>query len=821
MKLSLNWLKSFVDLGNISPEDLAYKLTMNAFEVEDVKIQGPDLKGPILVGKILDIKKHPNADRLQITSITTDGKNNLQIVCGANNIKIGQIVPVSLPGAEVLNRKDGTKLLIKKSKIRDIESEGMLCAPSELGLETEQQDGIYILPEDAPIGQSVIDYLSLQKDIVLEVASRSNRGDALSVYGLSREISALFNKEIKKTDFNEPIFDESVNCTNPEIENLNDTYLFYTVTIENVQIKESPAWLKTLLSSIGIRSINNIVDITNYINATYGQPMHAYDKEKIVGKSLISRLSKNGEEVKTLDDKLRILKEGILVIADSKGPVALAGVMGGKDSEVTDTTKSIVFEAAVFNPVKVRKGSREVGLTSDSSKRFERGVDSNFTYKALLKAIELVQEIAIPGDKNKLKIGKIQHSGKPVNKDLIIELAKSEIKRVLNINLSIEEIAKYLGSIGLECKISSNEKIEVKIPSFRQNDLARSIDLVEEVARIHGYDKIPAEAPKSTTSSKKQLKILNKVKEHFISSGFSETYLSSLIGEKILKYEEFNFDDLKAIKMLNPLSKEHFVLRQSLLPGLLEALKLNQSHQSEVLRLFETGKVFKISNTSLISEKETGIKEENHISAVVYGINKDWYKNQLPVKNTNEFLFFSLKGILESLFQKLSIENIIFEKSQKGFLHPNISLEILFNNENIGYIGCLHPSFEQKYEISGPVIVLEINVESLVKAAEDKIKNKIFTKISTQPILERDITVDIQKIYSAGEIIKELKKIAPSFIKSISLISIYELDSSSRSLSFRLKMQDLEETLNSSLVDKEVEKLIKHLTSCFNASFRV
>lgn len=814
MKLSINWLNKFLPLDGISPEEVASKLTMGAFEVEDLQSFGPKLSGPILIGEILDIKKHPNADRLSVTEVTIDGQNKLQIVCGAKNIKVGQKVPVSLEGARVINRKDGSELLIKRSKIREIESFGMLCSAGELGLPSEESDGILILPPDAKLGQSIIDYLSLSPDIILEVASRSNRGDALCVYGLSKEIGALIKKKTNQLSFKTPKFDTSINGITSKIEDLKDTCVFYTATIQNVKINDSPQWLKRLLESVGIRSINNIVDITNYISWSYGQPMHAYDRAKLNGDFLISRTAKKGEEILTLDGKKRELKEGVLIIADSKTPVAVAGIMGGKDSEVTEATKEIVFEAAVFNPAKVRKGSRTIGLSSEASKRFERGVDSNFTYNALLKAIELVEELASE-DNNKVKVGQIIQAGEPLKRELKIGLSPNEVKRVLGISLNLKEISELLETLDFKCKPIENDKLEVSIPSNRVNDVLRPIDLVEEVARLYGYNNIEPLPPPSTISSQKTKTGLKKIKNHFLSAGFSEAYLSSLIGEQLLSNKEFAFNNDNSISMLNPLSREHVVLRQSLIPGLLEALRLNTSHQTTPIKLFEVGKAYFLDKRP--TERETGVEESIKIAAVMSGVEENWFTNKLLSGDLNEVLFFKGKGILESFFEN-NRQNIDFTPQKQTFLHPKLSLNISLNNKFIGFIGCLHPSLEKRLDLKGPIIVLEMNTESISNNIEAIFP---YQKISSQPAVIRDITVDIAKKYEANTIFKEINKITTSIVQSIKLVSIYDLDKEFRSLTYRVKMQDFEQTLTSKQIEDEVTKIKNHLVTCFHAKFRV
>lgn len=816
MKLSINWLNKFLSLDDISIEEVAHKLTMGSFEVEEIHKIGHKLKGPIVIGKVLKIEKHPNADRLSVTKVTTDGKNQIQIVCGAQNIKEGYKVPVSLPGAVVVNRQDGTEFSIKITKIRGIDSFGMLCSPQELQVQSGDPNGILILDNDAKLGENVIDYLSLHKDTVLEIAPRSNRGDALSVYGLSKEISALTGKSVKEISFKTPNPDKSVKNIKTKIENKNDTNLFFGVTIENISVLESPKWLRDLLESIGIRAINNIVDITNYINFTFGQPLHAYDKEKLQGCILSSRLAKNGEKIYTLDGKLRELNENILVIADEKKPVAIAGIMGGIDTEVTENTKTITLEAAVFNPKRVRRGSRTCGLTTEASKRFERGVDSNITYNALVSSLKLIEELASTTTK-KVKIGEIQQAGDLQKKENKVRLEKEEITRVLGINLELNVICKFLNSLQFTTKEISNNSLEVTVPSSRVQDVTRSIDLIEEIARLLGYDRIPSTPPPLTICADKRESPLGLIKNYFLASGFSETYLSSLVGEQILKNKEFPFDSTRAISMINPLSIEHSTLRQSLIPGLVEALKLNQSHKTPSTKFFEIGKVYYITSIPVKNEKETGVKEELKLAGICSLEEESWLRETSKNSEITQYLFFRVKGILESFLTNNKC-NEIFTPCSEPYLHKNLALTINLGTKNIGVLGCLHPELEKKLDITGPVVIFEINLEDLLTELQ---KPKIFEKISSQPIVIRDITVDLHKSQTASDITMEINKIKSNFVLSVILSKVYEPDKETKSLTYRLKMQDFEQTLTSEQVENEVNKIKNHLTACFQAKFRV
>lgn len=817
MKLSLNWLNKFLILDDISAEEVAKKLTLCSFEVEEVHKVGPKLKGPIVVGKILKVEKHPNADRLSVLRVTTDGRNAIQIVCGAGNVKEGQKVPVSLPGSCVVNRTDGTEFFIKTTKIREVDSYGMLCAPQEVGIQSGDLNSILILGDDAEVGKSVIDYLSLCQDTVLEVSPRSNRGDALSVYGLAREISALSGKKFREIDFKVPDFDNSVKSIRTVIENINDTTLFYGVTIEQISVFDSPQWLRNLLESVDIRSINNIVDITNYVNITFGQPLHAYDREKLKGDVLTSRLARNGEKICTLDGKTRVLNEEVLVIADKTRPVALAGIMGGIDSEVTKDTSCIVLEAAVFNPKRIRKGSRGCGLATEASKRFERGVDSNFTYNALLYTVGLIKELASLGS-GKIKIGGIQQAGTPNKIGNKIKLEKGEVKRVLGVDLELDEIGALLNSLQFVTRKITDNSVEVMVPTHRASDVTRQIDLIEEIARLYGYDRILPVPPQLTICGGKRNQAIDLIKNHFLASGFSEVYLSSLIGESLLSNKDFPYDEHIAVSMINPLSKEHSTLRQSLIPGLVEALRLNLSHKITPVRLFEIGKVYYNFDESMRNEKDTGAREELKIAGLCFGSEEYWLG--LDNEDNKTGLFYKVKGVLESLFTRFekANSNVLFLPYSENYMHSSLALKINLNEKNIGVAGCLHPSLEKKLEITGETVIFEISLEDLLLELQ---KPKMYEKISSQPVLVRDITVDLPQNIISFDITKEINRIKSDFVINVSLTKVYEPDKETKSLTFRLKMQDFGQTLTGKQVEDELNRIKTHLSACFQAKFRV
>ncbi|MCE2929735.1 MAG: phenylalanine--tRNA ligase subunit beta [Candidatus Caenarcaniphilales bacterium] len=812
MKLSLEWLNDFIDIKDLDVNELREIYTMQAFEVEDLESTVKLLDSKIVLGKILEIAKHPDADKLQVTKTQVNDKDILQIVCGAKNIAVGQQVPVALIGAQVLSRSDASSFEIKKSKIRGVESNGMLCSAGEMGLEGE--DGILIMDNyNFPLGTSMNEVLGLKADYVFDIGARSNRGDALSVYGQARELAAITNKSLKYNIYKNE-FDTNKNITKddnyspikPEIEDLEDCELFYTCSIKNLSLKASPEWLQKRLKASGMKAINNLVDVSNYLLMELGQPMHCYDTDKLSGKSLKVRRAKAGEQLLTLEDRVHELNESNLVIADDKEAVSLAGVMGGKNNSISDTSKNITIEVAVFNPAVIRKSSRTAGVESESKRRFERGVDKSLAKTALIRAVEILSEIACDNPNEKIVVGQIMMAGNDELKTTNIELNPANIKRYLGKDIDSAQIDKILESLSIK-KISNNN---YSIPSYRAKDLTREIDLVEEIARLIGYDSIAKQAPrlisndidnqviKECASTKAKI---NKSKNIFLANGYSQVILSSLIGESLENLnKELNEISTNIngenIEMDNPLSQEHRSLRQSLLPGLIQAASRNYAYdKSEEIKLFEIGKIYGYSHNKT--------NENLMIAAIYSNPNKRWNQNKI-----DEAIFYEFKNIIENLLDDCELKKI---ESQQNSRHPSISALILDQRKKpLGQISKIHPSLSKEWDLDHQTYLLELKIPTN--------KNLSMQELSFNPIIERDITADCKCDYQ--DIHNMISKNSSSSLQSIKLISTYKISDELTSLSMRLKWQSKELTLSGEEIDTEVNKLKSLLEKELSVTFR-
>lgn len=853
MKLSYNWLNEFVDLSGINLKELAEKLTMSAFEVEEIEESKKILPDTIVLGKIEKLETHPNADKLQITQTSLGFQDNekriLQIVCGAKNIKEGNLVPVALVGSTVTNRHDGSEFVIKKSKIRGVESMGMLCSADELGFTEEEVnaikekwgDGIYILDEvakDEKPGTPISKVLKQEIDYVLEVGARSNRGDALSVMGQARELSAILDKDLKLPEVDMELrsnlydHDKSIKTLKPKITTTDDCSLFFTLAIEGIEIKESPQWLKDRINAMGTKSINNIVDISNYVLLELGQPMHFYDREKLSGDTLNVRRATVGEKLMTLEDKEAELDDVNLVIADKSGPVSLAGVMGGKNCSINDETENIVIEVAVFTPATVRKSSRKAGIESESKRRYERGVDRANSRYALFRAVELIAELASPQDK-KIKVGEINIAGSDKVEEKNIELRLGQIKRLLGIEMDAKTAEQLLSKLGFK-KIKANDgSLEFSIPSFRQNDITREIDLIEEIGRLYGFDQIPAQNPSTLISSEafkevqENRKTKSMIRKAFTAAGFSEVQLSSLIGDSLVQLNnnsrQFlaahinpkNLEEQHIIEMDNPLSIEHRLLRQSISPALIQAASRNYAYDKTVdIKLFELGKIYYSKEKRV---KLDSTREINRIGAILIKLETDWTQAKPKTLAEN---FFYFKSIIQNLYPRAKFKSIDKEACSKLHLvHPGISAIVEQDRKIIGFIAKLHPTLNKDWDLPDESYVLELDFPRL--------NSSKFKPIASTPIIERDITVDSDNILDAQSIIDFITKNTSKELQNIKLVSLYkrkleEGDDplTAKSSSFRLKWQSVSETLSGEAIDQEVAVLKNLMESQLRVKFR-
>lgn len=843
MKLSYDWLSEYVDLSGLTAYQVAEKLTMGAFEVEEVSVVGPDLEGPIVVGEILEIHQHPNADKIRLTKTRiAPSAEPLEIVCGAANIEVGQRIPVALAGARVINRHDGSALIIKASAIRGVKSNGMLCSAPELGISdpSGKSDGILILGENGQgpeLGTDVRDVLPLKPDYILHVEPRSNRGDALSVLGLAREVAALFGRPLKQPQWSIADLSETADeFSGTWLENPADCPYITLRVINNIKVGPSHPDIAARLEAIGMRPVNNVVDITNYVMHELGQPLHAYDAALIKNGQLGVRRAGNSEKVTTLDGKERSLNDEVLVISDQKQGdneagkatiVGIAGIMGGKDSEISENLQALILEAACFTAAVVRRGSRLLGLSSDASLRFERGIDVASVLNASNRAAYLIHKYC--GG----QLGPLFSAGSNEVKESTINLRSSAIERLLGITVSGEKVRDLLTPLGF--KVSGSETISVQVPSFRQEDVKREVDLIEEVCRLNGYDKIEATMPKATMAVAAPDDTLSLVRSALTGQGLSEAWLSSLVPSS----QEVDGD--LAVRVLNPLSKDHELMRQSLVPGLVAACAYNQDRGRKDVWLFEHGRVYfkdlkSEGNGKKESDKKgtTAVVEANHLAALISGERRKGLNAQMEVD------FHHLKGLVENLLAALNIDErkLSWKPAQNIYpwLHPyrtavlslnrpekpgsSASKSIFSSNIALGYLGEVHPRFADENGLRDRAYVFELDLGRL----QNERKARKFSEIASTPEVVRDITADfsLELAVQFDQFSKLIWKNGGNHLKTVDLVSIYQAPGDAKkSITCRLTFQHPGETLTNDEIEKVMAAIRENMSRELSASFRL
>lgn len=819
MLVSLEWLSEYVDISDLDPEQIAHELTMSGLEVEDVEKIGADFTN-IVVAEILEINPHPQADKLQLAKIF-NGTEEKTVVCGAKNIAKGQLIPYATVGSEVMDRKMGEKFTLKPAVIRGIESQGMLCSAEELGLNTsdfQEDDGILILnkiKEGIKPGLDVKDVLGIKEDTVLHVAPTANRGDEMSILGIAREISAIFNKTLKY-----PSFKSYENKQNPdfsvEIKN-SDTCKYYSVgVIKDVKIKPAPDWMSRRLLASGVRSISNVVDITNYVMLEYGQPLHAFDMDKLGEKYLSVRRAFEDEKTITLDETERELTTESVLIATSSANVGLAGLMGGFNSEVDQNTKNIALESAYFTPQTTRKSARSVGLRTEASARFERGVDIGSVKPALMRAMHLMEEYA------DAKVSGISETGENKLPDIDITLRFGEITRILGTDIPDSRCVEILENLGFEILGRNTFSAKFKVPSYRINDVTREIDLIEEISRIHGYDKIETTLPKNTQPSEvsKETQAIDKIHKIFIGKGFREVVTSSLIGKPLLDWIGIKYNDSEAVKVTNPQSDEYTMLRQNLIPNIAQIVKYNFDQGQKNLWIYEIGKAFFYKGGT--DEKNTGVEEKRVLAGAISGsINQEIWKNK------EESGFYTLKGVVETLLKELKIDSRVEYQpvSDIAYFHPGRTAQIKLSAKTpviLGTFGELHPDAIEKGKFNQPVYIFEIDLELLLSSLN--FATPRFKQLSQFPAVTRDIAFIIPQNISSQEIVKTIKKASSSLFRKADIFDVYQgqhVPEGSKSVAFRITLQDVEATLTDEKIDAEVQKIREGLKKTYSeASFR-
>jgi len=800
MKISYNWLKTYIDFP-YSPEKLSKKLTMAGLEVEEMNFLGQDLE-EIIVGKVLEVKEHPNADKLVICNVDV-GKEELQLITGAPNVKEGIKVPVAKSGVTL-----PTGLEIEESELRGKVSAGMICSKDELGLVEERQSGIMVLDDELEVGNKFINEYGLN-DYVYKLDLTPNYARCLGMLGIAREIKAMLagEKEVKFPEIDIKETEENVkDYVNIKVDDKDLCPRYTGKIIKDVTIKPSPKWMQNRLKAAGIRPINNIVDITNYVLLEYNQPLHAFDYDKIAQNTVIVRRANKDEELITLDDEKRNLNENTLLITDEEKILGLAGVMGGKVSEVTEKTKNIFLESAYFDPLNIRKTSSDFGIHSEASHRFEREIDIERVVEASNRAAYLMQEYA----DGKIVKGVIDKYPEPYQ-EKVIELESERVNKILGLSLSNDQIKNMLKNLEFNVEIYENSGLlKVKVPSYR-TDVEQKADLIEEVARMYGYNNIPTTTPERRQQGHRteKQKIQIKIKDILTAGGLNEIKTFSLMDKKAYdKLQINNEDDLRNwVKIKNPLNKAFEIMRTTLIPGTVEVLSNNNKRQLSNMAVFEIGRIYK--NTG----KNKRPFEEKMITGGSMGVDIKSWNNSAPD-------FFYLKGVLEELFQRLNIE-VQYEKEEKNFLHPGRTALIKSGKEKIGFIGELNYEVIDEYDLVEGTTIFELNFDKMLEKIKEKKNN--YQPLPKFPAVNRDLAIVLDKDVPVSEIEKIMKIAGGSLLEDIDLFDLYEGDQiavGKKSLAFNLKFRSTERTLRDEEVNEVFNNILEDLTEEVGAEIR-
>lgn len=808
MKASLQWMNEYVPLDlNRPAQELADELTQAGIPVEEVLSMDPGLK-KIYTGKIVEITKHPDADKLQVCQVqclSEDGEEiTKQIVTAATNVAVGQIVPVAYHKSRLA---DGTE--IKKGKLRGVVSEGMFCSVAEFGISSdlvrpEEAQGIYIFPEGTPIGLDIKEALMLN-DTVYEFELTANRADCFSMVGLSREFGIMTNQKalfpvIMVNENGESI--EGKASVAIEAHDLCTRFTSRLVT--NVTIEPSPLWMQNRLRNSGIRPINNVVDVTNYVMLELGQPMHAYDYDCVADHTLIARRAKAGETLTTLDGNERELNESMLIIADTKGPIGVAGVMGGLTSEVTDKTTNVLFEAAVFNGPSIRRTSKALGMRSEASGRFERGVNHKYTAYAIDRAAQLLQQIC---PSCKVSVGVIDVYPEPVEQRTVTFTAE-QINDYLGTSIEKDRMIDILTK--LEFGITeSGDTIEALVPTWR-DDVTVMPDIAEEVARIVSYDNIAPTIPVAVLSSGGMTpkKALTKEVTHYLAhAGLSQIITFSFMHKDGLTNMMLPEGDNRytAIPILNPISEEFPYMRTTLVPAVIEAAKRNIAQQNKDLWLFETANVYE--------PKALPLTEVPHERPMACGIMMGKVTEAAWNQAQRDTDFYDVKGVVDGLLAKLGLTQYDIQPSSESYYHPGVSAHYTVNGVTIANYGELHPQVVKNFDLSGKVYMFEIDLEAVLSITVPPFRYQSFSKF---PGTSRDLAIVAPVSVTSGDIVALIKEYGGEYLESVSIFDVYEgehIEAGYRSLAYNLQFRSMEGTLNDEDIDGAIQAIIDALAT--------
>ena len=781
MKISTNWINDYVKIDDVDKKELADKITNAGVNVQEVI--GEINFNKIVVGEIINAKAHENSDHLKVCEVGI-GTSTEQIVCGAPNARSGIKVIVSLPGAKLPNGME-----IKQSVIRGVNSNGMLCSLEELGLE-EKSEGIHELPNDAIVGKSPKEYLNLDSVYLLDL-NPNRKNDCLNHIGFAYEVSAVLDRNITlpQTDYTESDFETNINL---KIETEN-VLLYYAKLVKNVEIKESPEFIKLRLTNAGMRPINNVVDISNYIMLEFGQPLHFFDADK-VGRALLVRMAKENEKIITLDKQERTLNSEDIVITDGEIPICIAGVMGGLNSDVDENTKNILIESAIFDKLKVRRTSLKLDLRSEASLRYEVGINPEYTLMALKRACHLLEKYAAAKiSKNEKVVNNIKTSTN------VIEVTLEEINKVIGVKIENTDVIDILKRLKFDYKVEGNTYY-VTAPS-RRLDISIKEDIIEEVGRLFGYDKIVAKLPTlemTTGGYVPRIKYRKDISSLMRSLGFNETRTYTLISQK--NSETFNYENKENIVLLKPISNDRTHIRTNIISSLIDVLNYNEARTIDDVLIYEISNVY--------YKELDDFKEDMKLCALAKGniLKSDFQK-------TPKIDFYYLKGIVITLLEYLGYKNRIkfIRNEEIPFMHKGITADILVDNKKIGFIGKIHPSLKHD-----ETYIFEISLDELSKNKGARIK---YTAPSKYPSIKKDMSFNFRKDIIAGEVINDIYKMSSKILKNVTVFDVFD-STEHRSLAFSLTYQANDRTLNDEEVMKDFENVISKISEKYNAKLR-
>lgn len=796
MNTSLSWIKAYVPDLDVTAQEYADAMTLSGTKVEGYEVLDQDLD-KIVIGQIEKIEKHPDADKLVVCQVNI-GTETTQIVTGAPNVFEGAKVPVVLAGGRVAGGHDGSKtpggIKIKKGKLRGVESNGMMCSIEELGSNRDMypeapEEGIYIFPEDAVVGESAVKALGLD-DVVYEYEVTSNRVDCFSVVGIAREAAATFGKTFAPPVVTETGNDEDVHdYVKVTVEDTELCPRYCARVVKNIKIGPSPKWMQRRLASVGIRPINNLVDITNYVMEEYGQPMHAYDLDTIAGHQIVVKTAQDGETFTTLDGQERKMDRDVLMICDGEKAIGIAGIMGGENSMITDDVKTMLFEAACFDGVNIRKSSKRVGLRTDASGKFEKGLDPNNAKAAIDRACQLVEELGA----GEVVGGTVDVYGKEKH-PVRVPFDADKINAMLGTDIPEEEMLGYLRKIDLEYDQSAKEVIA---PTFRQ-DLFRLADIAEEVARFYGYDHIPTTLPKGEATTGKlsfKLRIEQAARDIAEFCGFSQGMCYSFESPKVFDKLLLPADSplRETVEIMNPLGEDYSIMRTTSLNGMLTSLATNYNRRNKDVRLYELGNIYLPKSLPLTELPE----ERMQFTLGMYGKGD----------------FFTMKGVVEEFFEKIGMkERETYDPNAgKPYLHPGRQANILYDGKVVGYLGELHPEVADIYGIGERAYVAVIDMPEIMEYATFDRK---YYGIAKYPAVTRDISMVVPKHILAGQIEEVIFAKGGQYLESYALFDLYEgaqIREGFKSVAYSIVFRAKDKTLSDAEVTESMDRILKAL----------